>query len=141
MEISEHIQGILDNLPPKPGCYMMKDDGGDVIYVGKAINLRSRVRSYYHASVKHVSKNSQMVRRISDIEWIIVDSELEALILENNLIKALKPRYNILLRDDKRYPYIFVSTEHKSPLLRYLRGGRREKGRHLGPYPGAGRVR
>ena len=81
------IEGIIDNLPAKPGCYLMKDDSGKVIYVGKAVNLRSRVRSYFHRSAKHSPKVDELVRRIVDIEWIIVDSELEALILENNLIK------------------------------------------------------
>ena len=134
MEISEHIQGILDNLPPKPGCYMMKDDRGDVIYVGKAINLRSRVRSYYHASVKCGSKTSQMVRRISDIEWIIVDSELEALILENNLIKKHRPQFNVRLKDDKTYPYIKVHWADRFPKVTVTRRMVLDGSRYFGPY-------
>jgi len=134
MEISEHIQGILDNLPPKPGCYMMKDDTGDVIYVGKAINLRSRVRSYFHASVKHGSKTSQMVRRISDIEWIIVDSELEALILENNLIKKHRPQFNVRLKDDKTYPYIKVHWADRFPKVTVTRRMVLDGSRYFGPY-------
>jgi excinuclease ABC subunit C len=134
MEISEHIQGILDNLPPKPGCYMMKDDTGDVIYVGKAINLRSRVRSYFHASVKHGSKTNQMVRRISDIEWIIVDSELEALILENNLIKKHRPQFNVRLKDDKTYPYIKVHWADRFPKVTVTRRMVLDGSRYFGPY-------
>jgi excinuclease ABC subunit C len=134
MDVSEHIQGILDNLPPKPGCYLMKDDTGDVIYVGKAINLRSRVRSYFHASVKHGSKTSQMVRRISDIEWIIVDSELEALILENNLIKKHRPQFNVRLKDDKTYPYIKVHWADRFPKVTVTRRMVLDGSRYFGPY-------
>lgn len=134
MEISEHIQGILDNLPPKPGCYMMKNDSGEVIYVGKAINLRSRVRSYFHASVKHGSKTNQMVRRISDIEWIIVDSELEALILENNLIKKHRPQFNVRLKDDKTYPYIKVHWADRFPKVTVTRRMVLDGSRYFGPY-------
>ena len=134
MEISEHIQGILDNLPPKPGCYLMKDDTGDVIYVGKAINLRSRVRSYFHVSVKHGSKTNQMVRRISDIEWIIVDSELEALILENNLIKKHRPQFNVRLKDDKTYPYIKVHWADRFPKVTVTRRMVQDGSRYFGPY-------
>lgn len=134
MEISEHIQGILDNLPPKPGCYMMKNDTGDVIYVGKAINLRSRVRSYFHASVKHGSKTNQMMRRISDIEWIIVDSELEALILENNLIKKHRPQFNVRLKDDKTYPYIKVHWADRFPKVTVTRRMVLDGSRYFGPY-------
>ena len=134
MDISEHIQGILDNLPPKPGCYMMKNDSGEVIYVGKAINLRSRVRSYFHASVKHGSKTNQMVRRISDIEWIIVDSELEALILENNLIKKHRPQFNVRLKDDKTYPYIKVHWADRFPKVTVTRRMVLDGSRYFGPY-------
>ena len=134
MEISEHIQGILDNLPPKPGCYMMKNDTGNVIYVGKAINLRSRVRSYFHASVKHGSKTNQMMRRISDIEWIIVDSELEALILENNLIKKHRPQFNVRLKDDKTYPYIKVHWADRFPKVTVTRRMVLDGSRYFGPY-------
>ena len=81
MTTSEHLQGILDTLPNKPGCYIMKNSTGDVIYVGKAINLRNRVRSYFHESADHDQKTRQLVRQIADIEWIVVGSELEALIL------------------------------------------------------------
>ena len=81
MEVSEHLQGILEHAPTKPGCYIMKDSQGQIIYVGKAINLRNRLRSYFHASAQEDLKTRKMVRNISDIEWIVVGSELEALIL------------------------------------------------------------
>ncbi|MCX6068521.1 MAG: GIY-YIG nuclease family protein, partial [Chloroflexi bacterium] len=108
MEISPHLQGILDNLPTKPGCYIMKNAAGTIIYVGKAINLRNRVRSYFHADASHDGKTRRLVRDITHLEWIVVGSELEALILEMNLIKRHRPKYNIRLKDDKRYPYIKV---------------------------------
>jgi excinuclease ABC subunit C len=92
MEPSEHLQGILDTLPTKPGCYIMKNATGEIIYVGKAINLRNRVRSYFHSSADLEAKTRQLVRRIADIEWILVGSELEALILEMTLIKKHRPR-------------------------------------------------
>ncbi|MCJ7658808.1 MAG: excinuclease ABC subunit UvrC, partial [Anaerolineales bacterium] len=105
-----------------------------VIYVGKAINLRSRVRSYFHASVKHGSKTNQMVRRISDIEWIIVDSELEALILENNLIKKHRPQFNVRLKDDKTYPYIKVHWADRFPKVTVTRRMVLDGSRYFGPY-------
>ena len=89
-EITEHLQGILDTLPTKTGCYLMKDQDGKVIYVGKAVSLRSRVRSYFHTTLEH-PRTQQLVKRIADIEWIVVGSELEALILEMNLIKRHHP--------------------------------------------------
>ena len=108
MNTSVQLEALLDTLPNKPGCYLMKDSSGRVIYVGKAINLRHRVRSYFHSSAGHDPKTNQLVRKISDIEWIVVDSELEALILEMNLIKQHRPHYNVRMKDDKRYPYIKV---------------------------------
>jgi len=91
MEPSEQLQGILDTLPTKPGCYIMKNASGEIIYVGKAINLRNRVRSYFHSSAELDAKTRQLVRRIANIEWILVGSELEALILEMTLIKKTPP--------------------------------------------------
>ena len=109
MSPNKHIQSILDTLPDNPGCYLMKNADGKIIYVGKAINLKNRVRSYFHASGQKDSKTKKLVENIADIEFIIVDSELEALILEMNLIKKHRPKYNVRLKDDKRYPYIKVS--------------------------------
>ena len=103
----EIVQQKLDTLPTKPGVYLFKDQTGKIIYVGKAINLRSRVRSYFH-EFGQFAKTVQLVQQIADLETIIVGSELEALILEMNLIKKHRPKYNVRLKDDKRYPYIKV---------------------------------
>ena len=133
-EISDKLKGILDTLPNKPGCYLMKGQTGKVIYVGKAINLRNRVRSYFHSSAELDIKTSQLVRRIEDIEWIIVGSELEALILEMNLIKKYRPRYNIRLKDDKRYPYIKVHWADPFPKVTVTRRMVEDGSRYYGPY-------
>jgi excinuclease ABC subunit C len=132
--ISEHLQGILDTLPEKPGCYLMKDEGGKVIYVGKAVNLRSRVRSYFHKSAQQDGKTRQLVQRIAHIDWIVVGSELEALILEMNLIKKYRPRYNVLLKDDKRYPYIKVHWADAFPKVTITRNMLEDGSRYYGPY-------
>ena len=131
---SQKIERIIDNLPAKPGCYLMKDASGKVIYVGKAINLRSRVRSYFHRSAKHSAKVDELVRRIVDIEWIIVDSELEALILENNLIKKHRPHFNVRLKDDKTYPYIRVHWGDPFPKVTITRRMELDGSRYFGPY-------
>jgi excinuclease ABC subunit C len=132
--LSEHLQGILATLPAKPGCYLMKDADGRVIYVGKAINLRNRVRSYFHASAGHGRRIEQLVDRIADIEWIVVASELEALILEMNLIKKHRPHYNVRLKDDKRYPYIKVHWADPFPTVTVTRQMERDDSRYFGPY-------
>jgi excinuclease ABC subunit C len=134
MPVSEHLQAILDTLPTKPGCYLMKDAEAQVIYVGKAINLRSRVRSYFHASAQLDRKTRQLVHRIQDIEWITVGSELEALILEMNLIKKHRPRYNVRLKDDKRYPYIKVTWAEPFPKVLVTRQMVQDGSRYFGPY-------
>jgi excinuclease ABC subunit C len=131
---SEHIQAQLDTLPTKPGCYLMKDGAGKVIYVGKAINLRNRVRSYFHDSAQLNRKTSQLVSKISDIEWIVVASELEALILEMTLIKKYRPRYNVRLKDDKRYPYIKVHWNDPFPKVTVTRQMTQDGSRYFGPY-------
>ncbi len=128
------LTGILDNLPQKPGCYLMKDETGKVIYVGKAINLRSRVRSYFQAGADHTPKTEKLVRHITDIEWILVGSELEALILEMNLIKRYRPHYNIRLKDDKRFPYILVHWVEPFPKVTITRAMERDGNRYFGPY-------
>jgi excinuclease ABC subunit C len=133
-DVSEHLQGILDTLPTKPGCYLMKDEHGKIIYVGKAINLRSRVRSYFHGGIEGDSKTYHLVKRIADIEWIVVGSELEALILEMNLIKKHRPRYNIRLKDDKRYPYIKVHWATPFPKVTVTRQMADDGSRYYGPY-------
>jgi len=134
MGIPEPIQLILNTLPIKPGCYLMKDGGGKVIYVGKAVNLRNRVRSYFHGSARHEPRIAQLVRKIQDIEWIVVDSELEALILEMNLIKKYRPHYNVRLKDDKRYPYIKVHWADPYPKVTVTRQMVQDGSRYFGPY-------
>lgn len=99
------IQEQLKKLPGEPGVYLMKDENDKIIYVGKAISLKNRVRQYFQSSKNHSSKVKSMVKNIKSFEYIITDSELEALILECNLIKKYRPKYNVLLRDDKTYPY------------------------------------
>jgi excinuclease ABC subunit C len=133
-DLSPRLTGILDTLPQKPGCYLMKDAAGKVIYVGKAVNLRSRVRSYFQAGADHSPKTEKLVRRIADIEWILVGSELEALILELNLIKRYRPHYNIRLKDDKRYPYILVHWTDPFPKVTVTRMMERDGNRYFGPY-------
>jgi excinuclease ABC subunit C len=134
MDVSEHIKGILDTLPEKPGCYIMKDKTDTIIYVGKAVVLKNRVRSYFHASADQQPKVRQMVKNIVDIEWIVVGSELEALILEMNLIKKHRPKYNIRLKDDKRYPYIKVNWKQDFPKVTVTRNMEDDGSRYFGPY-------
>src|SRR5512144_557717 len=137
MEISEKIQGILATLPTKPGVYIMKNAAEMIIYVGKAINLRNRVRSYFHADASHDAKTRRLVREIVDIEWIVVGSELEALILEMNLIKKHRPKYNIRLKDDKRYPYIKIHWAEPYPKVTVTRQMVEDGSRYFGPYTSA----
>jgi excinuclease ABC subunit C len=134
MDISEHIQGILDTAPLKPGCYLMKDAEGKVIYVGKAVILRNRLRSYFHASAQEDHKTRKLVSHIAEIEWIVVGSELEALILEMNLIKKYRPHYNVRLVDDKSYPYIKVHWNDAFPKLTVTRQMVQDGSRYYGPY-------
>jgi excinuclease ABC subunit C len=137
MAANESIQPILEGLPSRPGCYLMKDQDGRVLYVGKAVNLRSRVRSYFHDSAIHSRKTAEMVTRIADIEWIVVGSELEALILEMNLIKRHRPKYNVRLKDDKRYPYIRVHWSDPFPKVTVTRRLKDDGSRYFGPYTSA----
>jgi excinuclease ABC subunit C len=134
MDTSKNIKGILDTVPPRPGCYLMKDAEDRVIYVGKAINLRNRLRSYFHASAQVSLKTRQMIRRIESIDWIVVDSELEALILEMNLIKKHRPHFNVRLKDDKRYPYIKVHWSDPFPKVTVTRQMVNDGSRYYGPY-------
>ena len=137
MEISEHINGILKTLPAKPGCYIMKNAEGTIIYVGKAISLKNRVRSYFHADASHDAKTRRLVHEIAHIEWIVVGSELEALILEMNLIKKHRPKYNVRLKDDKRYPYIKVHWAEPFPKITVTRQMAEDGSRYFGPYTSA----
>jgi excinuclease ABC subunit C len=133
VKVSEHLQAILDTLPTKTGCYLMKGKTGAVIYVGKAVNLRARVRSYFHSNQEH-PRTRQLVKRIADIEWILVGSELEALILEMNLIKKHRPHYNVRMKDDKRYPYIKIHWGESFPKVTVTRYMVADGARYFGPY-------
>jgi excinuclease UvrABC nuclease subunit len=104
VNVSEQLQAKLDTLPTKPGVYLMKGTQGDVIYVGKTVNLRSRVRSYFQRASQHHAKTRRLTAEVTDFDWIITENELEALVLENVLIKQHRPRFNVRLRDDKTYP-------------------------------------
>ncbi len=130
----------LLHLPDKPGVYLMKDDQGRIIYVGKAVVLHNRVRSYFQSSRNHSPKVQAMVARIADLEYIVTGSEIEALILECNLIKKHRPKYNISLRDDKTYPYIKVTTFEEFPRLYATRRVQKDGARYFGPYTNAGAV-
>lgn len=134
----EHVQQAikqkLTSLPDKPGCYLMKNKDGNIIYVGKAKILKNRVRSYFSGS--HDAKTQLLVSEITDFEYIVTDSNTEALILECNLIKKHHPRYNVLLKDDKSFPYIKITNE-KHPRLEVTRRVVKDKGLYFGPYPNA----
>jgi excinuclease ABC subunit C len=131
---------FLKHLTTKPGVYRMIDTNDNVIYVGKAKNLKKRVSSYFTA-IKHTSKTTLMITHIATIEITITHTESEALLLENNIIKNLQPRYNILLRDDKSYPYLLLSDQQDFPRLSFHRGGRHKPGRYFGPYPNSQSVK
>lgn len=133
------IQAFLKSLTLMPGVYRMFNKGGDILYVGKAKNLKNRVSSYFRGQPSSL-KTAALVERIHFIEVTVTHSETEALLLEQTLIKELKPPYNILLRDDKSYPYLFIS-DHQYPRISYHRGPKKEKGRYFGPYPSALAVR
>ncbi|MFK7847397.1 MAG: excinuclease ABC subunit UvrC [Rhodothermales bacterium] len=130
---SSTLKNKLANLPARPGVYQHKDEKGKVIYVGKAKSLRSRVRSYFQESRTREGRIGILISKIRDVEIIVTDTEAEALILENNLIKKLKPRYNVLLRDDKTYPYICIKNE-KFPRIFPTRRVQRDGSKYFGPY-------
>jgi excinuclease ABC subunit C len=132
-------KAFLQTLTSRPGVYRMLDGEEKVLYVGKAKSLKKRVSSYFTRSLNR--RIQIMVSQIQRIEVTVTHTEAEALILENHLIKSLKPKYNVLLRDDKSYPYIHLSTDHEYPALSFRRGSRRAKGRFFGPYPSASSTR
>lgn len=127
---------ILATLPNKPGIYRLLDCQGTVLYVGKAYHLKKRVASYFNKSKQTTAKTQALIRQVASVEVTVTHTESEALILENTLIKTYQPRYNILLRDDKSYPYLHLSA-HPFPRLSFYRGVKREEGRYFGPYPHA----
>ncbi|MCI5049495.1 MAG: excinuclease ABC subunit UvrC [Rickettsiales bacterium] len=133
----EYIKASLKDMPTKPGVYRMLDAQSDVLYVGKAKNLKNRVSNYASASGLS-NRIIRMVSQTTKLEIITTGSEAEALLLEANLIKKLKPRYNILLRDDKSFPYLFVQTQHEFPRIRKHRGAQKEKGEYYGPFASVG---
>jgi len=133
-EIRQPLEPKLASLPDKPGVYLMRDTNGRVIYVGKALVLRHRVRSYFGETALRDAKTARLVADIADIEWIVTESELEALILEAQLIKRHHPRYNIRLKDDKRYPYIKITMEEDFPRVILVRQMVADGGRYFGPF-------
>lgn len=138
---AELLEEELKKLPAQPGVYLMHDARDEIIYVGKAVNLKNRVRQYFQSSRNKTSKIEQMVSRIVRFEYIITDSELEALVLECNLIKEHRPRYNTMLKDDKSYPYIKVTVWESFPRVLFSRDMKKDKSRYFGPYTSAGAVK
>ncbi len=136
-----NIEEELKKLPSQPGVYIMHDARDEIIYVGKAISLKNRVRQYFQSSRNKTAKIEQMVSRIARFEYIITDSELEALVLECNLIKEHQPRYNTMLKDDKTYPYIKVTVAEDFPRVLFSRTMKKDKSRYFGPYTSAGAVK
>ncbi len=138
--MNDKIQSVLNSLPHKPGIYLMKDAQGTILYVGKAISLYNRVRSYFKESTDLSPKNRSMVAKVDDIEYVVVKNEVEALVLESNYIKQYRPKYNVLLRDDKNYPYIKVSLTEDFPRVYRVRSFHRDGNRYFGPYTDSGAV-
>ena len=134
------IKENLKKLPDKPGVYMHKDKLGQIIYVGKAISLRNRVRQYFQSSANSNPKVKAMVSHIAEFEYITCQTEMEALILECNLIKKYMPKYNVLLRDDKTYPYIMVTVTEEFPRIIKTRTIKKDGNRYFGPYSDVGAV-
>lgn len=136
-----NLEEELIKLPDKPGVYIMHNKLGTIIYVGKAVNLKNRVRQYFRASTNHSAKIKRMVSQIDYFEYIITDSELEALVLECNLIKEHSPKYNTMLKDDKTYPFIKITTGEKYPRVLFSRKMKHGTGKYYGPYTSAGAVK
>jgi excinuclease ABC subunit C len=132
--ISERVKEKLKFLPTSPGVYLHKDEAGRPLYIGKAVNLRNRVRSYFQVGSAKTPKIQRMVGQVHDLEWIVTDTELEALILECNLIKKHRPPFNVRLRDDKTYPFLMVTMGEEFPRVLITRRVKRDKSRYYGPY-------
>jgi len=136
-----NVSDELKKLPEKPGVYLMRDSKDNIMYVGKAVNLKNRVRSYFRANIGRGPWIDRMVSLIARFEYIVTDSELEALVLENNLIKEHRPKYNTMLVDDKTYPYIKVTVSEAFPRILFSREMKKDKSRYFGPYTSAGAVK
>ena len=136
-----NIEEELKKLPSLPGVYIMHDKHDTIIYVGKAISLKNRVRQYFQKSRNLGIKKEQMVEQIERFEYIVTDSELEALVLESNLIKEHKPKYNTMLKDDKNYPFIKVTVGEAFPRIMTARTMKKDKSKYFGPYTNAGAVK
>ena len=135
----EKVKETVKTIPNKPGVYRMLDKNKNIIYVGKAKNLFKRVKSYSNKNIGN-KRIEKMVNLIHEVEFTTTDNEENALLLEVNLIKLHKPKYNILMRDDKSFPYIFISTEHDFPRLEKHRGVRKKHGHYYGPFPNPGAI-
>ena len=139
--MSFNSKKFVSSLTSRPGIYCMKNNNDKVIYIGKAKNLKKRVSSYFNRADSAPIKTQVMMKQVDNIDVTITETESEALILENNLIKEYKPKYNIIFRDDKSYPYIYLTTTHKFPRFNYYRGSLKGKGKYFGPFPSAGSVK
>jgi len=140
IDTTDHIESQVESLPHRSGVYLMHDVDGDVIYIGKTVDLRNRVRSYFHTSAQAHPKTRALVGEVADLEFIVTDTELEALILEANLIKKHRPRYNVRFKDDKRYPYIKVGLGDPYPKVTITRRIEHDGSRYFGPYTSSGAV-
>src|SRR5213594_1901312 len=139
--ISAELQSKLQHLPSQPGIYLMKGARGEILYIGKAAVLADRVRSYFQRGSDHTPKTSLMVSQVADLETIVTRSELEALLLESNLIKRHRPRFNVVLRDDKQYPYLRLPIKEPFPRFTIVRRVQKDGALYYGPYVPAGALR
>jgi excinuclease ABC subunit C len=139
--LKPELEQKLNTLPERPGVYIMRSVDQAVIYVGKAVVLRNRVRSYFHAAARHEPRTRRLVGEIADLEWIVTDTELEALILENELIKRYRPRFNVRLRDDKTYPYLKIHWQDDFPKVSIVRRMEQDGARYYGPFASSGALR
>lgn len=140
VELSQLVEEKLGLLPDRPGVYLMRDSRGRVLYVGKAASLRNRVRTYFRSVRRQAPKVQALVQHVADLEYIVTDSPVEALILENNLIKEHRPKYNVNLKDDKTYPYLKIDLQHPFPRITVTRSAAKDGARYFGPYTRAGAV-
>ena len=140
-QLVPELEQKLNTLPDRPGVYIYRSADGTVIYVGKAVVLRNRVRTYFQAAARHESRIRRLVTEIADLEWIVTDTELEALILENELIKRYRPRYNVRLRDDKTYPYLKIHWQDDFPKVSIVRRMEHDGARYYGPFASPGALR